>query len=292
MTPNLERVAAELADKWNLQLGDRLTGGTFALVYAAVDTNGDNRVLKINPPDVETAGTYESERDVLLAAGGRGYVRLYDHDDTNRAFLLERLGKQMAQSASSVDDWVRQLADLLVDTWAACDIPRPESVMTAAEKCEWFLDYLDRAWREQNEPCPRPVIDEAMRFAELRGAAYDASKSVVLHGDAHAWNALESAEGGYKLIDPDPYFGEREADLSVPMREWNAEMLATGDGLAAVRLRTATLAGITGTDADAIWQWGFIERVASALVCNAEGTVDWARDAFALAEACVGVGPS
>jgi len=290
----LERTAAELAEQWGLRtLGPKLDGGTVAHVFAARDADGRDCVLKLLPPLTEGEGDYAAERDVLLAAHGDAYVELLNFDDARRAMLLERLGPKMVENGKSVDEWIDALCELLVVAWQI-ELSPPASLVTAAQKCEWFVDFIPRKWHEFGEPCPRAVIDEAVRFAERRGAAYDPSTAIVVHGDAHAWNALQTRDGAaYKFIDPDPFLAEPVADTAVPMREWSAELLVGGDPLRATQRRCARIASLTNTDPQAVWEWGYIERVATALIgLGVPHKVGPMRDWFVVSEALVGAGPA
>jgi streptomycin 6-kinase len=79
-----------------------------------------------------------------------------------------------------------------------------------------------------------------------------------VHGDVHDLNALQTAEGTFKLIDPVGLRAEPECDLGTIIR-CNPD---SGDGLRARAMRLATR---TGLDATAIWEWGTIHRVTSGL---------------------------
>ena len=48
---------------------------------------------------------------------------------------------------------------------------------------------------------------------------------------------------------------ERELDLAISLREFTDE-LAAGDARALARSRAKLLAALTGTDPEAIWEWG------------------------------------
>src|SRR5439155_11131740 len=93
-----------------------------------------------------------------------------------------------------------------------------------------------------------------------RIAAHDDERSVLVHGDVHEWNALE-AESGFKLVDPDGLLAEAEYDMGILMREDPLELLV-GDPYE----RARWLAGHTGLDATAVWEWGVVERVSTGLL--------------------------
>ncbi len=285
----IDEVAADVAREWNLTLGEKMTGGTVAHVFEALDGDGRACVLKVLPELGEADGDYAAERDLLVAAKGGAYVEILRHDDERQAMLLERLGPKMADDGRSCDEWIDDLCDLLVEAWQV-DVAPTSSMWTAASKCEWFVDFLDRKWREYDEPCPRSVIDEALIFVERRGAAFDPSTSIVVHGDAHAWNALQATGGGYRFIDPDPFFAEPAADTAVPMREWSGELLRGGDPRRATIARCTRVAAKTGCDPQDVWEWGYIERVSTALVgLSVPHKVGPMADWFVVSEACLGV---
>jgi streptomycin 6-kinase len=66
------------------------------------------------------------------------------------------------------------------------------------------------------------------------------------------------------------------------MREWTDELLA-GDPLRLGVARCRRLATLTGVAEEPIWQWGFIERVSTALLCLHVG-LEGGREMLAVAE--------
>ena len=88
---------------------------------------------------------------------------------------------------------------------------------------------------------------------------------MLVHGDAHGWNTVSSGDGDYKFVDPEGVWSQPEHDLGVPMREYNAPLLE-GDTSRLVRQRAETLASWCDVDADAVWQWRYIERVSTGLL--------------------------
>jgi hypothetical protein len=63
----------------------------------------------------------------------------------------------------------------------------------------WSIDRRDRGLL--GRPCPSRGA--ACPGVRPRRRAFDEATAVAIHGDAHPWNVLESATGGFKLIDPD-----------------------------------------------------------------------------------------
>ena len=85
---------------------------------------------------------------------------------------------------------------------------------------------------------------------------------MLVHGDVHQWNTLR-ADHGWKLVDPDGLVAEPEYDLGVMMREDPVELGRQPDP----RAWAHRLARLTGTDPEAIWEWGVVERVSTGLLC-------------------------
>ena len=56
-------------------------------------------------------------------------------------------------------------------------------------------------------------------------------------------------------------YKRQEYDLGIWLSSWNKWVLRSGDPLVALRGRCARLAGASGTDAEAIWQWTMLHRV-------------------------------
>jgi streptomycin 6-kinase len=121
---------------------------------------------------------------------------------------------------------------------------------------------LRRWWDELEDPCPERVVEQALLFADRRAAAFDLGRCVVAHGDPHAGNALEilepraGAESCFVLVDPEGFLAERAYDLGVVLRTSPA---------ARARTDCRLLAALTHVDEQAIWEWGFLERVSSGL---------------------------
>jgi streptomycin 6-kinase len=89
--------------------------------------------------------------------------------------------------------------------------------------------------------------------------------------------------GCFTFVDPDGLFAERACDLAVPMRDWSQELLA-GDTLRCARRRCAQLSRLCGVAAQPIWEWGFMERVSTALLALQVGREELGRDMLAVAE--------
>jgi streptomycin 6-kinase len=161
---------------------------------------------------------------------------------------------------------VPQLVDTVAATVRQLWRPRAPGVdlPSGADQAGWLARFIEEAWEELGHPCERAVVDRALDLCEQRAAELDLGAAVLVHGDAHGWNTLTTRDGICKFVDPEGLRSSRAHDLSVPMREYNAPLLA-GDTPRLVRERAELLASWAEVDPEPVWQWGFIERVSTGL---------------------------
>jgi hypothetical protein len=69
------------------------------------------------------------------------------------------------------------------------------------------------------------------------------------------------------------------------------ELLEAPDTKRAARDRCASLSRLTAVDPDAIWDWGFMERVSTGLLALRVGREPLGNEMLAVAEALVGPSP-
>ena len=268
----IDDLVAGLARDWDLTIGEVFSGGTASVVIAVTTASGEAAVLKVAPDDLTTeANTFE-------LANGRGCARMLRHDLSRGALLLERLGRQLDALGLSTDDNLRAIAATVQQMWAP--VPDGTELTMGDDKGRWLSDSITELWEALERPCNERTIDRARAYAATRVAAFDRERAVLVHGDAHQWNTLESGagDGTYKLVDPDGLCAEREYDLAIPIRE----VIGTP---AQGRLWCHLLANVTGTDATAIWEWGLVERVSTGLLSTKHGIQPDAARMLAVADA-------
>jgi streptomycin 6-kinase len=250
----LDELTASLARDWALIIGPSLPGGTEAVVLEATMDDGTPAVLKLGIP--RQGNHVADEALVLRLAGGEGCARLFLADLERGALLIERLGPSMFDLEVPYE----QRIELLCDTASALWRPAPESgLRTGATKGQWLAKEIERRWNVLDRPCTTRTLDYALTCAARRVEAHDDERAVLAHGDVHQWNALQTLDRtGFKLVDPDGLLVEPEYDLGILMREDPTE----GD----LRERARFLATRTGCDETAIWEWGVVERLSTALL--------------------------
>jgi streptomycin 6-kinase len=271
----LPGIVAELERDWRIRVGRAIDGGSEAFVAQAVTERGELAILKVRMPHDDA---FVHEVNVLAVAAGRGYPKLLKRDDARSAILIERLGPSLESLGLPVDEQIRLTCETLRGAWIAVG-PDP-GLPTCAEKAAWLDGFIVETWRTLQKPCSVAVIDRARAFCDERRGAFDPDGAVLVHGDAHPANTLRVLGGGarrFKLVDPDGLYGDRAYDLAIPMRGWSAQLLA-GDALELGRRRCAYLQRLTGADPDAIWQWGFVERVSTGLALMVHGSREEGRE--------------
>ena len=257
----LPDVVASLAERWHLELGPSLSGGTAAFVAAATDRSGHGCVLKVAMAlDTEERDAFDRSVLAHRLAGGRGCAQLLASDEVARAMVLERLGPNLDHLGMPEPALLRTIAATLRSFWRP--VPEDCGLPSGADKAAWLAAFITMMWDELGRPCGRDVIDRAVGYCAERADAFDPSRAVLVHGDAHGWNTCTAGAGMFKFIDPEGLRSEPAHDLGVPMREYNGSLLA-GETSRLVRERADLLGRLCGVDPEPIWQWGFIERVST-----------------------------
>jgi streptomycin 6-kinase len=283
----LPGLIAEFERAWGITAGAELPGGNASCVLGARTADGQPAVLKLVMPDP----LLRSEVRTVAGADGNGYVRALAHDERRGVLLLEALTTPLGQGGMPPEQVIDVLAATLRRAWTVPAWPGLEDA--EPDKACGLADLILVGWEELDRPCPRAVIDEALRCAERRCAARSPDRCVVVHGDPHPGNALRvpgprpGAEAGYVLVDPSSFLAEPAYDLGVVLRDWCPQLLA-GDAVALARGYCRRLAARTGVDEAAIWDWGFLERVSTGLFVLGLGDPDAAEPFLRSANALLG----
>ena len=248
---------AALVDRWGITVGATLTGGTSAYVARVTTAAGDPAVLKVSVPGVG----FDREIRTLLAAGGRGYVRVLAAAADRDAVLLEPLGGSLVRSTLSPEAQLDVLAGLLPTAWQVP--PGPAGVEDAEDKAAALVPLIEQHRRPGHER----VISAALRCADRRSAAFDPDRCVLVHGDAAAANVLRRPGAGWVFVDPSGFRGDPDYDRGVAARDWCEELTAARDP----RRRLESYCRRLGGDLRAVWEWAFLERVSTGLYVAALG---------------------
>jgi streptomycin 6-kinase len=201
----------------------------------------------------------------LRLADGHGYAQLLRADADRRATLQERLGHPLGDLDLPVEAQIDIIASTLQSAWRR--IPPDPLLRTGAAQARALRERIRVDWNRLDRPCAARTLERAEQYASEREAAFDATTAVLIHGDAHPANVLEdpAAPGRFKLIDPDAMISEPAHDLAIPLRDWSAELLRAPDPVSLGLAWCTRLGAAADVEADAIWQWAFVERVSTGL---------------------------
>lgn len=250
----LPELVASLARDWSIEIGAQFDEGTEAFVAAAVMADGREAILKVLVP--RSAGVADHEATVLRLAAGNGCPLLYGDDPDRGALLMERLGPSLFRLGLPYEQRLPILCDAASMIWRQAN---DSGLPTGAEKAAWLIGYIAETWNELDNPCSERTIEHALACAQRRLDSHDEERAVLVHGDVQQWNAL-SAGDGFKLVDPDGLLAEPEYDLGVILREDPDEPLAADP-----EATSRWMAERCGLDANAIFEWGVVERVSTGL---------------------------
>lgn len=278
---SLDDTLAGLEHDWGVAIGPAYDGGSAAFVADAVTSEDAVFVIKVGTPGTDIG---RNEADVLRSAGGKGYVELIRHDATRRVLLLEKLGPRL----DTLEMPYRQQIDIMCATLLQAWMPVPQHAHypNGADKANSLAEAMLRMWYGASQPGAQKVLDTALMYCKDRAAAWRPETAVLSHGDPHPANILAApaATTGFKFIDPDGLAIEPAYDLGVLLRAWH-EGIEGRHAHDIARSHAHHLTTRTQVPAEAIWQWGYIERVSTGLHLMALGETAKGREFLAVAEA-------
>lgn len=284
---HLPAVLANVERRWGVSPEEAISRRVTSQIFR-VTVRGREAVLKLARPSAHLS----QQATILERARGEGYAYLFERADDLGALLMEPLGASLEargeetfRGLSSAEilarfpqtELVRPLVDTLQVAWT---LPHDLAAFPDehTHKAAQLRDLIDELADKVGASEPHSnALARARLYAEQRLSAREASQLVLCHGDPHPGNLLAvpsprpGAATGYVWVDPDGFLCEAEYDLGVVLRGFNTLILAADDPVVDLRAWCAVLANLTGTDAEAIWQWAFLERVTSGLFLIDQG---------------------
>lgn len=254
----LPAVVAELALKWNLEVGNAYPDCGVSYVAPATQ-QGLPVVLKVQWPHEEC----RYEADALKVWGGNGAVRLLATEAKHHALLLERCEPGEYLAGATVDDPMGVMIELLPRLCQAATAPFKT---LHNEAVDWQSTLYTR-WQASGAGCEKALIDSAYalsgELADSQGA------QVLVHQDLHGHNVLASNRASistsrptsepiqWLAIDPKPLVGEREFALSPIIRSWEF-----GATQADVLYRLDRLTDALSLDRERACGWAIVQSIA------------------------------
>jgi len=245
---SLPKATGELAERWELVVGDAVGRGNTSLVVRCRRADGCAAVLKLTP-DGDLAA---AEAAALRSWQPSGRVpAVWGHDVARGALLLEALANEIPLSEMGMPVELDEIASLIVELHRSGTPVVGNGVVRQAERIEFILEYWIGRHASRGEAVARAVSVERLRrgHALARELVVAACEPVLLHGDLHPGNVLDGgAERGLVAIDPRPCVGDAAVD-AVDWVFWSA------DDPCAWEPRSRELALAVGVGHERLWAW-------------------------------------
>ena len=245
---SLPAVVAELAEHWELVIGDAVGRGNTSLVVRCRRADGSPAVLKLTPD----ADLGAAEASALRSWESSGRVPLvWGYHAAFGALLLEGIPNELPLSELGMAVEQDEIANLIGALHRNGGRPVGDSVGSLREGIEFIFEYWIERHTQRGEAVMRAVpVDRLRRGHELaRELVADAAAPVLLHGDLHPGNVLYGgAARGMVAIDPRPCVGEAAVDV-VDWVFWPV------DDPRVWELRSRDLALALGLDHERLWAW-------------------------------------
>ncbi len=251
---SLPDLLEQAARRWALSLGEPFLL-SYNYVCAATRADGTPAVLKIGVPNRELT----SEINTLKVYAGQGACRIYEGDPEEGMLLLERLFPGTMLATMEDDDRATEIAAKVMKQTHR-PVPAQEGFLSLKG---WFgeLKKLRPLFHGGTGPFPEKSFSLAEGLIEELFA--EDRPSVLLHGDFHHYNILDS-ERGWLVIDPKGVAGPAEYEVG-PLLV-NPYHLAPGESEAIRRTqrRIAILAEILGFEPERMRAWAICHSVLSS----------------------------
>jgi streptomycin 6-kinase len=250
----LPRLARELTDRWELELGEPFDA-LISLVVPVVRRDGTETVLKLHFPEPES----EHEADALAFWDGVGAVRLLEHDPERRGLLVERCrpGDQL-WSVADEEEANRIGASVLRRLWE--HTPGDRDYRTLAGEAKRWADELPARWEAEGRPYERRLVDETIAW--IRELAPSQPELVVAHQDFHGGNVLRAEREPWLAIDPKPLLAERAFDTASLLRDRRDELALEPHPERRLRRRFDQLSAELGLDRERMRGWSIVHAIA------------------------------
>jgi streptomycin 6-kinase len=244
----LPGVLAELAERWELVVGDAVGRGNTSLVVRCRRADGRAAVLKLTP---------EAELGVAEASALRSWERsgrvplVWDYDAALGALLLEAIPSETPLSERHAAIELNDIADLIRGLHRSGAPVVADGVVSLAARVEFIFEHWVERHGRRGDVVTRAVpVDRLRRGHELaRALAPMPACPVLLHGDLHPGNVLDGGKGrGLVAIDPRPCVGDAAFDVV----DWVFWAVDDQDAWAP---RSRALALALGLDSERLWAW-------------------------------------
>ncbi|HWG25034.1 aminoglycoside phosphotransferase family protein [Actinospica sp.] len=197
------------------------------------------------------------EPDAYEAWKGRGAVHLYERADECFAMLLERAGSRTLAELHDKDEVVR-IAGQINKRLA---IPAPPGLPRLRDRMAQSEESLHQDAGDFAHALPRPVVDKAIATARELGSD---QPDLVIHGDLHARNILNSEREPWLAVDPKGLVGDPAYDGGTFLKTHAFALLQEDEPDRAVVRCLQMFADAAELDAEHVRRWAQFHAVESA----------------------------
>jgi streptomycin 6-kinase len=213
-------------------------------------------ILKLGVPNHELT----SEIAALRFYNGHGACRLLDADAEKGMLLLERL--QPGRMLAELEDDIRATeiaADVMRQLWQ----PVPKNKDKFILLKDWFEGFnrLRKRYNGRTGKLPQRLVETAEALS--RDLLAENKDEVLLHGDFHHFNVLESARG-WLAIDPKGVVGPRGYEVGPFLINPNNRFLNGGNPRVQTEKRIAILSERLDMERERIRSWAICHAILSA----------------------------
>ncbi len=251
----LPSLLEQYAKKWSLQLHTPF-GLSYNYVVPATRTDGSEVVLKAGVPHPEL----DTEIEALRLYDGQGMVQLLEvaHDDG--IFLIERVLPGSSLWYFEDDTKATEIAaGIMQRLWRPA--PAGHSFPTTARWAQG-LTRLRNHFAGGVGSFPKNLVEQAETIFETFLAS--PTEPVLLHGDLHHGNILQSGSDRWLAIDPKGLVGEADYEVGAFLRNPMPDILQQPDVKQRLNRRIDIFTEILGFERERILGWALAQAVLSA----------------------------
>ena len=246
----LPSIIAGCAQRWSLTVLPPFADLSYNYVAPAVRDDGTHVVVKAGVPHPELF----REIAALRWYDGRGIVRLLDADPEDGVLLLERLEPGTPLSDLDDDEEATGIAARLMR--ALWKPPPAEHCFATLAGWAAGLSGLRAQFDGGCGPFPAALVDKAERlFVELIDST---PEQMLIHGDLHHGNILQSEREPWLALDPKGVVGEPMYDAVYFCRSL---LSAAVDPRKVLLRRLDQLAAELGLERSRMVAWGLAQSI-------------------------------
>jgi len=253
---DLPVILREVAQQWSLQVEKPFPNLSVNFVAPAKQRDGSEVVLKLGVPNKEIS----TEIAALSHFDGKGVVSLVGSDPARGVLILEKLtpGNPLHEASDSLAA-VEIAAKVMKALWKVP--PTEQHIFPTVE--EWFsgLSKVRRRFEGGTGPFPSRLFEKAETLS--REMIDSTPVTMLLHGDCHHDNIVNSSSKGWLAIDPKGIVGDPVFELCAYLRN-PIDLHKRFNVSEALPRRVNRFSEILGFEVQRITSWGLAESILSA----------------------------